>query len=394
MGFVYAVVGAGRQGTAAAYDLAIHGDADAILLADANLARARAAARRVNALARTDVARGARVDVTKGASFQRAVTGSDVIVSAVPYRYNLGLTRGAIAVKASMVDLGGNTAIVRRQLALDRSARRASVAIVPDCGMGPGANVSLAIHAMGLLDEPREVRVYDGGLPADPKPPWNYALTFNVQGLTNEYTGSAVFLRGGKVAEVPALTEPEEVDVPALGRLEALVTSGGLSTMPWTFEGRLQILENKTLRYPGHWAQIRGFADLGLFATKPIRVNETKIVPRDLFHALFEPQVTPREIRDVAVIHIVARGVKDGAPAEATVDLVDRFDPRTGFRAMERVTGWHAAIVAEMIAREEIPPGAHSVESGVPATRFVKEARARGIEITENVRGISAYGER
>jgi len=386
MGYTYAVLGAGRQGTAAAYDMAVHGDAASVVLADLNLSRARAAARRANVLAGGRLARAVSVDVTRRDSVLRVLKGVDVFLSAVPYFLNLGLARAAVRAKASMVDLGGHTETARRQLALDAQARKAGIAIVPECGMGPGANITLAVHAMGLLDRADEVRVYDGGLPLSPRPPWNYELTFNVAGLTNEYAGSATFLRDGKLVEVPALTEPETLDIPPLGPLEAMVTSGGLSTMPWTFQGKLRVLENKTLRYPGHWAQVRAFADLGLLSEKPIAVRGRKVVPREVFHALFEPQVTPKEIRDIAVTHVVARGEKDGRPAEAVVDLVDRYDEATGFRAMERLTGWHASIAAEMIARGEIPPGAHPVETGVPPRRFVEEALKRGIPITASVR--------
>jgi lysine 6-dehydrogenase len=114
-------------------------------------------------------------------------------------------------------------------------------------------------------------------------------------------------------------------------------------------------------------------------------VRGEKVVPREVFHALFEPQVTPKEIRDIAVTHVVARGRKDGRPAEAIVDMVDLYDERTGFRAMERVTGWHAAIAAEMIARGEIGPGAHSVETGIPPERFVGEGGKRGFSIKARV---------
>ena len=65
--------------------------------------------------------------------------------------------------------------------------------------------------------------------------------------------------------------------------------------------------------------------------------------------------------------------------------MADLYDERTGFRAMERVTGWHAAIAAEMIAREEIPWGAHPVETGIPPDRFVEEARLRGFSIKTRV---------
>ncbi|HKZ63238.1 MAG TPA: saccharopine dehydrogenase C-terminal domain-containing protein [Thermoplasmata archaeon] len=385
MGHRYAILGSGRQGTAAAYDLAVNGDADSVVLADLNAAAAKNSARRVNTLSGGNAAKAAKVDVTERASVLSSLKGVDVLVSAVPYRFNLQLARWAVAAKASMVDLGGNTAIVRKELAFDAAARRAGVAIVPDCGMGPGANITLAVYAIGLLDAPSAVHIYDGGLPQKPRPPWNYEMLFHVEGLVNEYTGTSTFLREGRRVEVPALTELEEVAFAPLGRLEALVTSGGLSTMPWTYEGKLRTLENKTLRYPGHWARVKAFADLGLFSEKPVAIGGKKVVPRDVFEALFVPCATSDDPRDVAVTRVVCKGEKGGRRAEAVVELVDWHDEATGFRAMERVTGWHASIVAAMIARGEIPPGAHSVEKGVPPKRFVEEARRRGLAITTRV---------
>ncbi len=385
MGFRYAVLGAGRQGTAAAYDLAAHGNADSVVLADVNLNAAKAAAKRVNDLAVTSVATPARVDVRKSDSVRRVLKHADVFISGVPYYHNLALARLAVTAGASMVDFGGKTDLARQQLRLHRQAQRAGVAIVPECGLGPGANITLAVHAMSLLDEPEEVRIYDGGLPQKPRPPWDYELTFNIEGLTNEYAGTATFLRDGRRVEVPALAEPEEVVVPPIGTLEARVTTGGLSTMPWTFEGKLRTLELKTLRYPGHWARIEAFADLGLFAERPLLVKGQKVVPRDVFHALFGPRVSNPDVKDVAISRAVARGWRRGRRAQALVELFDTYDAGTGFRAMERTTGWHASIVAAMIARGEIPPGAHPVETGVPPARFVEEAKARGLAIHERV---------
>ena len=386
MGFRYAVLGAGRQGTAAAYDLAMHGKADSIVLADVSLAAAKVAAKRVNDLTVTTLATAAKVDVTKSDSVLRVLKGVDVFISGVPYHFNLALAKLAVKAKASMVDFGGNTDLARGQLSLDRQAGKAGITIVPECGLGPGANITLAVHAMSLLDEPRDVRIYDGGLPEKPRPPWDYAVLFNLAGLTNEYRGTATFLREGERVEVPALAEPEDVVVQPLGKLEARVTTGGLSTMPWTFEGKLRTLELKTLRYPGHWDKIRAFADLGLFSDKPVSVKGKRVVPRDVFHALFGAQVaSPDDVRDVAVSRAVVRGRKRGRNAEAIVELFDRYDAATRFTAMERTTGWHAAIVAGMIARGKIPPGARPVETAVPPGRFVSEARSRGLSIVSRV---------
>ncbi|HEV8595978.1 MAG TPA: saccharopine dehydrogenase C-terminal domain-containing protein [Thermoplasmata archaeon] len=386
MGFRYAVIGAGRQGTAAAFDLATHGGADAVVLADVNLNAAKSAAKRVNKLAVTTMATAAKVDVTKPDSVLKVLRKADVFISGVPYYFNPRIAKLAVRAKASMVDFGGKTDLAREQLKLDGAAKKAGIAIVPECGLGPGANLTLAVHAMSLLDEAEDVRIYDGGLPQKPVAPWDYELVFNIEGLTNEYAGTATFLRDGKRVEVPALSAPEDVVVPPIGTLEARVTTGGLSTMPWTFEGKLRTLELKTLRYPGHWARIEALADLGMFSEKPVAVKGAKVVPRDVFHALFGPKVTNPNVRDYAISRAVARGWRNGRRAQAVVEMLDRFDPATGFRAMERTTGWHASIVAAMIARGEIPPGAHSVETGVPPKRFVEEASKRGLSITETVR--------
>ncbi|MGB9593822.1 MAG: saccharopine dehydrogenase family protein [Anaerolineae bacterium] len=282
--------------------------------------------------------------------------------------------------------LGGNTEVTLAQLALDAEARRAGVSVVPDCGMGPGLNVSLGVYAMSLLDEPQDLYIYDGGLPLRPRPPWNYVLTFNIGGLTNEYAGNAHFLRNGRVTEVPGLSEVEEVEIPGVGTLEAAVTTGGLSTMAWTFEGRLRTLENKTLRYPGHWALMQAYAQLGLLDLEPIRVGEVAVVPREVFHALLEPKITDPEAQDVCIIYVRCKGIKAGSPAEAVVSLVDRYDEATGFRAMERLTGWHASIVATLAARGVVPRGAVPVERAAPGDVIVAEARSRGLEVQSEVR--------
>jgi lysine 6-dehydrogenase len=148
-------------------------------------------------------------------------------------------------------------------------------------------------------------------------------------------------------------------------------------------------LQNLTLRYPGHFAQLRAFWDLGLWDLKPVRIGENEVVPRDVFHALYEPKVTfpndPEKSKDIVLVRVKALGKKDGRPAEALVELVDRFDEKTGFTAMERTTGWHAAIVAEMMAHGQTPRGAGGVETFVPAVPFVDELHKRDFNIKEKV---------
>jgi lysine 6-dehydrogenase len=387
MSQAYAVVGAGRQGVAAAYDLAVRGSASRVLFLDIDERAAHRAAAQVNALVGRPVASGALGDASDEAALVERLSGSQAILSAAHYNVNLGLTRVAIAIGAHMVDLGGHTGVVRRQHELDADARRAGITVVPDTGMGPGLNVSLAAYAMSLLDRPREVLIWDGGLPQQPQAPWNYVSTFATSGLTNEYDGSAYFLRGGEITEVPAFDGLEILSFEApIGTLEGFVTSGGLSTAPWSWHGVLERLENKTLRYPGHCARFIAYRDLGLLGQAPIDVAGARVVPREVFHALLEPRIGAgaEPVRDVCVMRVVASGERHGGAARATIELVDRYDEATGFTAMQRLTGWHAAICLELAVRGQLDRGVVAVER-VPGALVVAEGRARGWAIRETI---------
>jgi lysine 6-dehydrogenase len=387
MGHKYVVLGAGRQGVAAAYDLAVFGRADSIALLDIDIAMALAAADRLGALLGKPIASAHRVDAGDAASVAPHLDGASGLISSVHYTFNLEMTKLAIAKRVHLTDFGGNTNVVRDQLALGAEAAAAGVTIVPDCGMGPGLNVSLATHVMELVETPEEVLIWDGGLPQEPREPWNYVSTFSLGGLTNEYDGHAFFLRDGKVTPVPCFSGYEVLEFPApIGRLEAFVTSGGLSTAPWTFEGRLRRLENKTLRYPGHAAQFKAFSDLGLLGLDPIEVAGRNVVPRDVFHALLAPRICRDEVKDVCVMRVKAVGATRGKQAEATVDLVDRYDPKTGFTAMQRLTGWHASILLIAAVNGRVRRGVVPVELALPGKTVVTECKRRGFAITEDVR--------
>jgi lysine 6-dehydrogenase len=383
----YGVVGAGRQGTAAAYDLAKHGGATRLVLADQDGAVARRAADRVNRLLAAEAAESVELDAADRRALAKFLAPLDVSLFAVPYAFLLPCTRTAIASGTGMVDLGGHTDTVMAQLALHPEARQAGVAVVPDCGMGPGMNNTLGLYAMELLQArgaiPRHIRLWDGGLPQDRSYHWGYRLCFNLEGLTNEYDGEAVMIREGCIAHIETLTELELVDFEELGTLEAFVTSGGTSTVPFAFEGVLETYDNKTVRYPGHLEAFRAFKDLGLFGRDPVRVGKVEVRPRDFYHALLGPMIESEGLVDVCVLRARAQGELDGEPITVTVDMVDRHDPATGFAAMERLTGWHAAMMAALIATGEVPAGVHSLEKAVPATRFMQEVRHRGISFTE-----------
>ena len=381
MGYHYIILGSGRQGTAAAYDLAKFGDAEQIVLADFKEEVAVQAAARINRLIGREVAQGVFLDVTDHPSLLLRLKGMDVALSAVTYYHNLAISRACLESGVSLCDMGGNTDVVWSQLALDEAARKAGVSLLPDCGMGPGLINNMGVYVMDALDTPREVYLYDAGLPRDPTSPWNYYCTFHLNGLTNEYDHEATFIRDGKITLVPTFTEREEIDFPPLGKLEAFVISGSMSTTADSHLGKLQRYENKVLRYPGHFETFEGYKRLGLFSEEPIEVDGVLVNPRHFYHKLLEGKITAAHVEDVCVMRAVGVGLKDARETRVTLDLIDRYDPMTGFTGMERLTGWHCALMMGFQARGEIAPGAHRMES-VSAAKIMDEIRKRGIHWT------------
>ncbi len=173
--------------------------------------------------------------------------------------------------------------------------------------------------------------------------------------------------------------------------MEAFTTSGGLTTAALTFAGRLRTLQNKTLRYPGGFADIKVIQRLGLLEMDPTEVDGQPVIPRHLLHALWEPQIRGDDSTpDLIIIRILARGRKAGKPTEALVDLIHRYDEATGFTAMEQGTGWHAAILTEAIAMGRVPAGAIPVETAMSGKDFVEQAGRRGFDVHLEVRPASA----
>lgn len=298
-----------------------------------------------------------------------------VAVSCVPYNYNLQLTRMAIAAGTNFCDLGGNNTVVRQQLALDKTARQAGVTVIPDCGLAPGMTSILVADAISRLNRTEKVHIRVGGLPVKPEPPLFYRLVFSAQGLLNEYAEPCLILRGGKIKRVKPMTEPETVLFPPpFGRLEAFHTSGGSSTLPETFKGKVKELDYKTIRYPGHRLMFE-------LIMKSALGNWQKLPRAELACAL--EKVLGWETEDVVLLRVEVTGIKNGHKRLFRYQLIEYADRESGLTAMMRTTGFSAAIIALMLGRNEITSrGVLTGERAVPPQKFIAELRRRQFPLT------------
>ncbi len=310
--------------------------------------------------------------------------GAAVALCAAPYYFNFDLARAAVAAGLDFADLGGNTDIVFRQRTLEGEARQKGITVVPDVGLAPGIVNVLAGEGIRRLDEVDEVRIFVGGLPQDPEPPLNYQIVYSLEGVLDYYTTPSWILRDGRRVQVEALSEVETIEFPDLGTLEAFHTGGGISTLPWTHEGRVRRMEYKTIRYPGHAEIMRAIRDLGLLGTESVEVRKAKVAPRDLFVAVAGPRLRKTEVRDLVVLRVEVSGQKDGQGVRHVWEGLDRYDESADISAMERMTGFTLSIVGLLLARGEIEPrGVRTPDEAVPADAFVAELAERGIRMEQ-----------
>lgn len=390
------VIGAGMMGTSAAYDMARSAGVRQVTIADLDKKLANRAAQRVRDSADSDVkVVAARLDASDLKAAGKLLARHEGALSCVPYLFNLGLAKAAIAGRCHFADLGGNNTVVRKTLALADKAQKRDIALAPDCGLSPGMASVLAGDLYRRLTADSKasagrapgvrfkapyvdaLRLYVGGLPALPKPPFRYQLVFSVEGLINEYSEPARVLKNGKLTVIDPLTEPEPFHMDGFEELVGFHTSGGTSTMPETFAGKVGECFEKTLRYPDHFPFIRGLYDLGLFSSKKRKLGGHKFSPRQITSELMCEKFAGNQ-PDVTVMRIEAQT----GGRKIAYEMVDHYDKATRLTSMMRTTAWPASAVLQMLVDGTIVKrGAILQETDVPAKEFLEGMKQRGIDL-------------
>jgi lysine 6-dehydrogenase len=384
------VIGAGMMGLAAAFDMARSEQVNAVTLADKDELRLSDAVERVNRLAGSNKVVGVPLDATDTGAALEIMRGYDGVLSAVPYFFNLGLAKAAIRAGCHFADLGGNNAVVQQEFKRELQAQAAGIAIAPDCGLSPGMASILGGELLRRIGgKANALKIYVGGLPQTPRPPFNYQLVFSVEGLINEYSEPARILRDGQMITVEPLTEVESFHMEGFPELEAFHTSGGTSTLPETFQGQVGECFEKTLRYPGHVAMLRTLYDLGMFSSEKRRIDGAMVAPRQAVACLFEEKFKSDE-PEVTLLRVEAHN----EDVIASFSMIDHTDPVTGVTSMMRTTAWPASIVLQMLVGGQITKrGGIRQEIDVPAQLFLNQMAQRGIAINYRIESAKEFRE-
>jgi saccharopine dehydrogenase-like NADP-dependent oxidoreductase len=238
------------------------------------------------------------LDATKARDLQDHLTRHpvDAVISSLPYHCNVGVAEAARKANMHYFDLTEDVEVTR---AVRRISEGSSQAFVPQCGLAPGFISIAANELINHFDELRTVKLRVGALPQHPNNVLKYSLTWSTEGLINEYGNPCEAIVAGRRVESAPLEGLEEIEID--GTLyEAFNTSGGLGSLAETYGSKVEWMDYKTMRYPGHCEQMR------------LLMNDLKLnQDRSTLKRILENAV-PQTLQDVVVIYAAVTGKQEG----------------------------------------------------------------------------------
>jgi saccharopine dehydrogenase-like NADP-dependent oxidoreductase len=237
-----------------------------------------------------------RVDSADTAALRQALLGFDALVNALPYYLAISVASAAKSAGVHYFDL---TEDVRATHAIRAIAEESDHAFMPQCGLAPGFIGIVAHDLARRLDDVREVKMRVGALPAFPTNALKYNLTWSIDGLINEYCQPCEAIREGRTQWVQPLEGMEHFSLDGI-EYEAFNTSGGLGTLCETLAGKVESLDYKSVRYPGH-------RDLMQFLLDDLRMASDREGLKTMLR-----RAVPSTSQDVVLIFVTVTGMRRG----------------------------------------------------------------------------------
>ena len=281
------------------------------------------------------------VDISDGDRLLMVLKGQYAVLSAAPYQATCRIAAVARSANVHYLDLTEDVASTR---AVAKLSVGATSAFIPQCGLAPGFITIVASDLISRFDSLQDVRMRVGALPEFPSNALNYNLTWSTDGVINEYCEPCEAIVNGQLRETPALEECEEFSLDGV-RYEAFNTSGGLGSLCTTLAGRVQNLNYRTIRYPGHAALIK------------VLLNDLRLrYLRELLKDILENAV-PVTTQDVVIIFVTVSGMRAGQLVQETYAnkvYAARISGRV-HSAIQLTTASGICTVLDMLSHGELP---------------------------------------
>ncbi len=327
------ILGAGRVGKAMAIDLCQDYKVTSADLSEQNLKE----------LSNSFPIQTVIADLSDPTVIEFLVREADLVIGAVPGFMGFEMVKTVINAGKNIVDISFFNEDI---FLLDDAARKKGVVAVMDCGVAPGMdNIILGYHHKRMEVQSFECLV--GGLPFERKWPYEYKAPFSPIDVIAEYTRPARFVRNGKLITMPALSEPELIEFPQVGVLEAFNTDG-LRSLIHTI--KIPNMTERTLRYPGHINYMKVLRESGFFNEDPIMVKGVEVRPIDVSSQLLFPLWKLEEGEDeFTLMRVTVNGLENGMSKTYVYTLFDRYDKKTNTSSMSRSTGYTCTAVARLV---------------------------------------------
>lgn len=301
--------------------------------------------------------RASVLDVKDAAALAELFAGVDAVISCLPYYLNTVVVTAAHAAGVHYLDL---TEDVDTSRTVKELARSSSTIFMPRCGLAPGFICVVGGALASGLETVDRIELRVGALPRSPNNALGYSCTWSPAGIVNEYLNDCEQLRGGELVTVPALEDLETLLIDG-SPYEAFTTSGGLGTMCETFAGRVDSLDYKTIRYPGHRHLMR-------FMLKELGLSQQREAAIRLLADAYPP------VRDdVVIVYAAAEGTSTGRRSRE--EFVRVYRPRLVAGAERTAIAWTTAAGAvgmiELLAEGSLPDSGFVCQEDVSLDAFL-----------------------
>lgn len=303
------------------------------------------------------------LDVTSDTDLNKALKNHDAIISCLPYHFNVGVARVAAQCDTHYFDL---TEDVRTTKEIMELSRNASVVMAPQCGLAPGFIAIAGASLANAFDKIRSIKLRVGALPKHPTGLLGYAFNWSPEGVVNEYLNDCEVIEGGVRKWVSPLEWLEKIVIDGV-QLEAFTTSGGLGTMCETYDGLVENLDYKSIRYMGH-------ATLMNFLLHELLMREDKVNAGKLL-----VNAKPPVSEDVVYIHASVEGwIHEQLTRE---EFVRAYPPVVIAGKARRAIAWTTAAsicaVVEMVNSGALPNKGFIKQEEIPLALFLATHNGR-----------------
>jgi len=316
----------------------------------------------------------AQIDTSDATALRAALKGYDAVVNALPYHLATMAAAQALEAGCHYFDLTEDVAATREIM---RMAEGAKTAFMPQCGLAPGFIGIVAHHLSKKFSKLHEVKMRVGALPAFPTNSLKYNLTWSVDGLINEYCHPCEAIRNGEIIEVLPLEGMEHFSLDGT-EYEAFNTSGGLGTLCETLKGKVQTLDYKTVRYPGH-------CDIMKMLLQELGMQFDQENLKDILR-----NSIPLTMQDVVLVFVTVSGERDGQLVQevfARKIFADR-DEKAPLSAIQITTAAGICAAVDLFREGKLPQSGFIRQEQVELPAFLANRFGKAYQQSRQVESI------